>query len=209
MTPIATASFHFVNENLPKKFFCNQLSGIIPTQSDSSRNHVYKRRALQKHNIEMNKKRRRGQVTDSVDCISSKRVSFSDKSRMHIYRNKSPKMDLTYSKLERKQFAKDAIMTARRIDAVMAANKNNDFKRPVLDGMEEIIGIEQFIDGAKLARSNSEQRKKHRHAILLEQKRQKVAGMHDPLKIASISFHYSEEAVRRANIRASYVLYLK
>lgn len=209
MTPNNTECIHLENENLPEKSIYDRLLGTRTAQSDIPRNQVRKRLELQKHVTVLNKKRRHGQITTRVNGFSLKRVSFSDISRMHVYRNKTPKINLAYSKKERKTFAKDAITTAHRIDAVIAADKNNDFNHPIQAAMEEIIGIEQFINGAKIARSNSVERKKHRHAILMEQNRQIITKNHDPSRIASISSYFSEQAVRRANIRAAFVHYLE
>lgn len=207
----AAISYEFAVAAFPEKLIYDDLArlGLSRKAQDTVLQSEYSghNAASKKKQFSTSKKRCQNLISKDTELPIPKRVVFSDVSKMHLFQASASQIDAIQSKKQRRRFAKDAILSAMKIDLAIKSQCSSYYSEEQV--MEEVIGIEQLIYGAKLARSNSTQRKEHRYAVLAEQKRQELAGSYDPVKIAAISVQYSRDACCRASYRAAYVRYLQ
>lgn len=143
------------------------------------------------------------------------RVTFSERSSMHIYRP-DPRYgrNKSYTKEDRKNFGSEAFSEAIRIKRLVlstpGASTKDSFKyllKHNIISLEEIVGIEHLVLG-KSASKLLKERQDHSRAVLMEQERQcvqeKIQEHVDPMKkLGEFSASRSLKSVKRARIRAA------
>ncbi|KAL7462585.1 hypothetical protein ACHAXS_002966 [Conticribra weissflogii] len=142
----------------------------------------------------------------------SKLVRFSDFAACRIYPMIHPyESNKSYTKSDQKSFGRSMLVQAAMIKKTLASvdirGSEDTMSHLLRIGInpEDIIGIEHLV----LAMSPSDvakQRQRHTRAILLEQEKQKIAGIRDAGRLGEISMFSSKQSVRQARIRGGILM---
>ena len=162
--------------------------------------------------------------SDEIDVasVSNKRhrhylrfVHFSETSQLRVYERESKYLlrSLTYTKEDRNQFGKDALLEGLRIKNLVAtatpestAESIKYLLRHDIISREELVGVENFFLDSKPT-NVVKRRKRHAAAVLWKQQEQQNQKLEDPVldlgKFAqSSSFRSTQRAVIRAALAA-------
>ena len=140
-------------------------------------------------------------------------VQFSEFSQLHVYDRESMSSlrSMTYTKEDRKEFSRDALLEGLRIKSLIAAVPHDSAESikyllsQGIIGKEEFLGIEPFILGQP--RRVVEMRRRHAAAVLWKQQEQQHQELEDPVfnlgEFARLSSRRSTEGARiRAGLAA-------
>ena len=153
---------------------------------------------------------------DDVDSVSIERlhrklrtVHFSESSKLYVYKRESNYLlqSLTYTKEDRNDFGKEALLEGFRIKNLIAAaphdSDSESIKYLLRQGIiskEELIGIDHFVLGSNVKRT----RERHSAAVLRRQEQQHGQQLDDPaLKLGEFARSSSLRSSKRARIRAA------
>mmetsp|Transcript_22589 Transcript_22589/g.38508 ORF Transcript_22589/g.38508 Transcript_22589/m.38508 type:complete len:214 (-) Transcript_22589:810-1451(-) len=157
-------------------------------------------------------------VEVDVASVSNKRhryhlrsVHFSETSQLHVYERESKYLlrSLTYTKDDRDEFGKDALLEGLRIKNLVAtappvstAESIKYLLRHDLLRLVEPVGIEHFfLDKPK---NVVKRRKRHAAAVLWNQQEQQNQKLEDPaLNLGKFAQSSSLKSMQRARIRAA------
>ena len=151
---------------------------------------------------------------DLVDHHHHPAVQFSEFSQLHVYDRESMSSlrSMTYTKEDRKEFSRDALLEGLRIKSLIAAVPHDSDAESIkyllsqgIIGKEEFLGIEPFILGQP--RRVVEMRRRHAAAVLWKQQEQQHQELEDPVfnlgEFARLSSRRSTEGARiRAGLAA-------
>mmetsp|Transcript_15241 Transcript_15241/g.31979 ORF Transcript_15241/g.31979 Transcript_15241/m.31979 type:complete len:181 (-) Transcript_15241:126-668(-) len=139
-----------------------------------------------------------------------KHVSFSDSAVLRVYpMDPFYEPNKSYSKSDRKEFGRSTIKEAARIKHHLASESHRLSSTDIMKGRLESIGIsrEEIAGIEHLALTSSPRevikaRQMHAKEILLEQERQRVLGLINADRMASVSEKTAKKATMQARIRA-------
>lgn len=136
-------------------------------------------------------------------------VQFSESSQLYVYERESMYLlkSLTYTKEDRNDFGKDALLEGFRIKNLIAAAPHDSVTDSIkylrhqgIINKEEMIGIDHFILGTNVKRT----RERHSAAVLRRQEEQQGLQLEDPaLQLGKFSRSSSLRSTKRARIRAA------
>ena len=136
-------------------------------------------------------------------------VQFSESSQLYVYERESMYLlkSLAYTKEDRNDFGKDALLEGFRIKNLIAAAPHDSVTDSIkylrhqgVISKEELIGIDHFVLGSNVKRT----RERHSAAVLRRQEEQQGQQLDDPaLKLGEFARSSSLRSSKRARIRAA------
>lgn len=141
-----------------------------------------------------------------VPVCAPKQVSFSDSAVLRVYpMDPFYEPNKSYSKADRQEFGRSAIKEAARIKHQLASKSHRLSSTDIMEGHLESIGIsrEEIAGIEHLALTNSPReiikaRQMHSKVILLEQEKQRIVGLINAERIASVSVETAKKSTMQA-----------